>query len=575
MKKLLRYLADYKKECILGPLFKALEVVFELMVPLVVASMIDRGIGGGDRAHIIRMALLMALLAAVGLTSTLTAQFFAAKAAVGFAANLRHALMSHIQRLTFSDLDRIGSSELITHMTGDVNQVQTGVNLAIRLLTRSPIIVFGAMIMAFTVDFKSALVFAGVIPLLGGVVLTVMLVTIPMYRRVQGQLDTVTDSARDTLDGVRAIRAFRLESRETARFREKNSLLTAMQEKVGGIAALMNPATYVLINGAVILLIYIGAVRVNAGGLTQGSVIALYNYMSQILVELIKLANLIITLNKTAACADRIAAVLETGGEPDTASAPPEISPANAGSIRFSHVSFTYPDAAAPALSDISFSAERGEVIGVIGGTGSGKSTLVSLIPRFYEPTEGSIVIDGIPSPDYEKQALRARVGVVPQKAMLFHGTIRENLKWGNPAADDAALRQALETAQAADVVSAKEKGLDEPVTEGGRNFSGGQRQRLTIARALVKRPAFLILDDSASALDYATDLKLRQALRILPDAPTVFIVSQRTASIQHADRILVLEDGRLAGIGRHDELLESCPVYREIYDSQFPKEVR
>ena len=575
MKKLLRYLADYKKECILGPLFKALEVVFELMVPLVVASMIDRGIGGGDRAHIIRMALLMALLAAVGLTSTLTAQFFAAKAAVGFAANLRHALMSHIQRLTFSDLDRIGSSELITHMTGDVNQVQTGVNLAIRLLTRSPIIVFGAMIMAFTVDFKSALVFAGVIPLLGGVVLTVMLVTIPMYRRVQGQLDTVTDSARDTLDGVRAIRAFRLESRETARFREKNSLLTAMQEKVGGIAALMNPATYVLINGAVILLIYIGAVRVNAGGLTQGSVIALYNYMSQILVELIKLANLIITLNKTAACADRIAAVLETGGEPDTASAPPEISPANAGSIRFSHVSFTYPDAAAPALSDISFSAERGEVIGVIGGTGSGKSTLVSLIPRFYEPTEGSIVIDGIPSPDYEKQALRARVGVVPQKAMLFHGTIRENLKWGNPAADDAALQQALETAQAADVVSAKEKGLDEPVTEGGRNFSGGQRQRLTIARALVKRPAFLILDDSASALDYATDLKLRQALRMLPDAPTVFIVSQRTASIQHADRILVLEDGRLAGIGRHDELLESCPVYREIYDSQFPKEVR
>ena len=574
MKKLLRYLADYKKECILGPLFKALEVVFELMVPLVVASMIDRGIGGGDRSHIIRMALLMVLLAAVGLTSTLTAQFFAAKAAVGFAAKLRHALMAHIQRLSYSDLDRIGTSELITRMTSDVNQVQTGVNLAIRLLTRSPIIVFGAMIMAFTVDFKSALVFAGVIPLLAAVVLTVMLVTIPMYRKVQGQLDTVTDSTRDTLDGVRAIRAFRLESRETARFREKNSLLTGMQERVGGIAALMNPATYVLINGAVILLIYIGAVRVNAGGLTQGAVIALYNYMSQILVELIKLANLIITLNKTAACADRIAAVLDTGGEPDTASAAPEIPAEQAGSVTFEHVSFTYPDAAAPALSDISFTAGRGEVIGVIGGTGSGKSTLVSLIPRFYEPTEGRIVIDGIPSAEYEKQALRARVGVVPQKALLLHGTIRENLMWGDPDADEAVLVAALETAQAADVVRAKAQGLDEPVAESGRNFSGGQRQRLTIARALVKHPAFLILDDSASALDYATDLKLRHALRALPDSPTVFIVSQRTASIQHADRILVLEDGHLAGTGTHDELLESCPVYREIYASQFPKEV-
>ena len=574
MKKLLRYLADYKKECLLGPLFKVLEVIFELRVPLAVASMIDRGIGGGDRAHIIRMALLMVLLAAVGLTSTLIAQFFAAKAAAGFAANLRHALMAHIQRLHYADLDRIGTSELITRMTGDVSQVQTGVNLAIRLLTRSPVIVFGAMIMAFTVDFKSALVFAGVIPVLAAVVLTVMLVTIPMYRKVQGQLDTVTDTTRDTLDGVRAIRAFRMESRETAKFREKNSLLTAMQEKVGGIAALMNPATYVLINGAVILLIFIGAVRVNAGVLTQGAVIALYNYMSQILVELIKLANLIITLNKTAACADRIASVLETGGEPDTASAAPEISPEQAGSVTFAHVSFTYPDAAAPALSDISFTANRGEVIGVIGGTGSGKSTLVNLIPRFYEPTEGSIVIDGIPSADYEKQALRARVGVVPQKALLFHGTVRENLLWGDPDADEACLQAALETAQAADVVRAKAHGLDEPVAESGRNFSGGQRQRLTIARALVKHPAFLILDDSASALDYATDLRLRQALRALPDSPTVFIVSQRTASIQHADRILVLEDGHLAGTGTHDELLESCPVYREIYASQFPKEV-
>ncbi|MBQ3940053.1 MAG: ABC transporter ATP-binding protein [Oscillospiraceae bacterium] len=574
MKKLLRYLADYKKECLLGPLFKVLEVIFELLVPLAVASMIDRGIGGGDRGHIIRMALLLALLAAVGLTSTLIAQFFAAKAAVGFAAKLRHALMAHIQRMTYSDLDRAGTSELITRMTSDVSQVQNGVNLAIRLLTRSPIIVFGAMIMAFTVDGKSALVFACVIPALAAVVLTVMLVTIPMYRKVQGQLDTVTDATRDTLDGVRAIRAFRLESREIARFREKNSLLTAMQEKVGSIAALMNPATYVLLNGAVIVLLHVGALRVNAGGLTQGAVIALYNYMSQILVELIKLANLIITLNKTAACGDRIAAVLETGGEPEPAGQKTALPSGQTGSIVFEGVSFTYPDAAAPALTDISFAAERGEVIGIIGGTGSGKSTLVSLIPRFYEPTEGRILIGGIPAAEYDKQALRARIGVVPQKALLFHGTIRENLLWGNPAADDSVLQAALETAQAADIVAAKEKGLDEPVAEGGRNFSGGQRQRLTIARALVRRPDILILDDSASALDYATDLRLRQALRALPDRPTVFIVSQRTASIQHADRILVLEDGHTAGIGTHETLLQTCPVYREIYASQFPKEV-
>lgn len=575
MKKLLCYLRDYKKECLLGPLFKALEVIFELLVPLAVASMIDRGIGGGDRGHIIRMALLMVLLAAVGLTSTLTAQFFAAKAAAGFAANLRHALMARIQKMTYSELDRAGISGLITRMTGDVTQVQTGVNLAIRLLTRSPIIVFGAMIMAFTVDFKSALVFACVIPLLAAVVLTVMLVTIPMYRRVQGQLDTVTDAARDTLDGVRAIRAFRLESHETGRFREKNSLLTAMQEKVGGIAALMNPATYVLLNGAVAVLLGVGALRVDAGRLTQGAVIALYNYMSQILVELIKFANLIITLNKTAASADRIAAVLGTGGEPDSAAGTPDIVPERAGSVVFERVGFTYPDAAAPALSDISFTAKRGEVIGIIGGTGSGKTTLVSLIPRFYEPTQGRILIDGIPSAEYEKKALRARIGVVPQKALLFRGTVRDNLLWGNPAADDSVLQRALETAQAAEIVRAKEKGLDEPVGEGGRNFSGGQRQRLTIARALMRQPAFLILDDSASALDYATDLRLRQALRALPDRPTVFIVSQRTASIQHADRILVLEDGHTAGIGTHEELLETCPVYREIYASQFPKEVR
>ncbi|MBQ5339770.1 MAG: ABC transporter ATP-binding protein [Oscillospiraceae bacterium] len=573
MKKLLRYLADYKKECILGPLFKMLEATFELFVPLVVKSMIDKGIGNHDTGHIIRMCLLMALLAAIGLTNTIFAQYFAAKAATGFSAKLRHALMAHIQRMTYTDLDTLGTSSLITRMTSDINQLQTGVNLTIRLLLRSPFIVFGAMIMAFTVDVKAALVFVAAIPLLSVVVFGIMLLTIPMYKKVQEQLDTVTETTRENLTGVRVIRAFRNEDAEAKEFRRENEMLVAMQKSVGKVSALMNPVTYVIVNLAIVALIYTGALRVNSGMLTQGAVIALYNYMSQILVELIKLANLIISLTKAAACGNRVQAVLESGTLIPADSAEPEIPDADRGTIAFQHVTFTYENAAEPSLSDISFTASRGDVIGIIGGTGSGKSTLVNLIPRFYEPTEGSITIDGIPSSEFPHQALRKRIGTVPQKAVLFHGTIRQNLQWGCADASDAELETALTDAQAMDVVRAKANGLDEMITEGGHNFSGGQRQRLTIARALVRRPEFLILDDSASALDYATDAALRKSLRELPDRPTVFIVSQRTASIQHADKILVLDDGQLAGIGTHDELLQSCAVYQEIHASQFPKE--
>ncbi len=573
MKKLLRYLADYKKECILGPLFKMLEATFELFVPLVVKSMIDKGIANGDTGYILRMCLLMALLAAIGLTNTIFAQYFAAKAATGFSAKLRHALMAHIQRMTYTDLDTLGTSSLITRMTSDINQLQTGVNLTIRLLLRSPFIVFGAMIMAFTVDVKAALVFVVAIPLLSVVVFGIMLLTIPMYKKVQEQLDTVTETTRENLTGVRVIRAFRNEGAETVEFREENRMLVAMQKSVGKLSALMNPLTYVIVNLAVVALIYVGALRVDAGVLTQGAVIALYNYMSQILVELIKFANFIISVTKAVACGNRIEAVLESGTLIPADDSEPQIPDANRGRITFDHVTFTYENAAEPSLSDISFTAERGDVIGIIGGTGSGKSTLVNLIPRFYEPTEGSITIDGIPSGEFPHHALRRRIGTVPQKAVLFHGTIRQNLQWGNQNATDEELESALKAAQALDVVRSKTDGLDEMITEGGHNFSGGQRQRLTIARALVRRPEFLILDDSASALDYATDAALRQSLKELPDRPTVFIVSQRTASIQHADRILVLEDGQLAGIGTHAELLESCAVYQEIYASQFPKE--
>ncbi|MBQ8920814.1 MAG: ABC transporter ATP-binding protein [Oscillospiraceae bacterium] len=572
MKKLLRFLAPYKKECILGPLFKMLEATFELFVPLVVASMIDRGIANGDRSHIIRMCLLLAGLAAIGLTNTLFAQHFAAKAATGFSARVRHALMDRIQHMTYTDLDTLGTSSLITRMTSDVNQLQNGVNLTLRLLLRSPFIVVGAMIMAFTVDIKGALVFTVAIPLLSVVVFGIMLLTIPMYRRVQERLDAVTDTTRESLTGVRVIRAFRNEQAETDKFREENSLLVRMQQKVGSISALMNPLTYVLVNGAIIALIAVGAVRVHTGVLTQGAVIALYNYMSQILVELIKFANFIINITKAVACGNRVQAVLESGTPVPDGEAAPQIDESARGTLTFSHVSFAYAGAAEPSLHDISFTAKRGAVIGIIGGTGSGKSTLVNLIPRFYEPTSGSITVDGISSQDFPREALRARIGIVPQKAVLFHGTIRQNLLWGRADASEEALTAALETAQATDIVRAKKDGLDEMLTESGHNLSGGQRQRLTIARALVRQPEFLILDDSTSALDYATDAALRKALRNLPQNPTVFLVSQRTASIRHADLILVLEDGHLAGSGTHESLLRDCAVYREIHASQTQK---
>ncbi len=574
MKKLLRYLKGYKKECILGPLFKMLEATFELFVPLVVASIIDVGIAEGDKSYIIKMCLLMAALGAIGLTNTLFAQYFAAKAAVGFSAKLRHALLSHIQKLSYTDMDKLGTSTMITRMTSDINQVQTGTNLAIRLLLRSPFIVFGAMIMAFTVDVKSALVFAAAIPVLSIIVFGIMLISIPLYRKVQNRLDRVMGTTRENLSGVRVIRAFRKEDSETQIFEENNQALTVMQKNVGRISALMNPLTYAVINLAVIALIWTGALRVEAGLLTQGAVVALYNYMSQILVELIKLANLIITLTKTVACGNRIQSILET--EPSQVFADPEksVSVPEPGCVVFDHVSLTYENAGAPSLSEISFTAKKGDVIGIIGGTGSGKTSLVNLIPRFYDATEGTIRIGGTDIMQYPQEQLRSRIGIVPQKAVLFKGTIRKNLQWGKEDATDEELNEALKAAQALDVVASKEKGLDEMITEGGKNLSGGQRQRLTIARALVRKPEILILDDSASALDFATDAALRKALRDLPDHPTVFIVSQRTASIRFADTILVLEDGHLVGTGTHEELLKSCTVYQEIYDSQFSKEV-
>lgn len=571
MKRLLCYLRDYRKEAICAPIFKILEASFELCIPLVVAAMIDKGIPSGDRGYLLKMCGLMVLLGAVGLCSTLIAQFFAAKAATGFSAKLRHAMMSHIQKLSYTDLDTIGTSTLVTRMTSDVGQVQNGVNLALRLFLRSPFIVFGAMIMAFTVDVKCALVFAALIPALSVVVFGIMLLTMPLYRNVQNQLDTVTDITRENLTGYRVLRAFRKEQSEISRFSEQNRILTAMQNKVGSISALMNPLTYVLVNGAVIVLLYCGAVRVDGGVLSQGQVIALYNYLSQILVELIKLANLLITLTKTAACANRIADMLETGGEEENTAEMPAVS--EQGTVVFDHVSLTYQGAGDASLTDISFTAKQGEVIGIIGGTGAGKTSLVNLIPRFYEPTAGSIRIDGIDSKEFPKAALREKIGVVPQRAVLFQGTIRENLLWGNTDADETVLAEALETAQAAEVVASKPLGLDEPISEQGGNFSGGQRQRLTIARALVRKPEILILDDSASALDYATDAALRQALRSLPEQPTVFLVSQRTASIRFADQILVLEDGTLADSGTHEELLARCPIYQEIHYSQFQKE--
>lgn len=570
MTKLLVYLKDYKKESVLGPLFKLLEASFELIVPLVVASMIDVGIANRDRGYILKMCLIMAALGLIGLTCSVTAQFFAAKAAVGFATKLRHGLFEHIQKLSFSQMDREGTSTLITRITSDINQVQSGVNLVLRLFLRSPFIVFGAMIMAFTVDVKAALIFVVVIPILSVIVFGIMLISIPLYKKVQGALDRVLGITRENLTGVRVIRTFGQEEAEVAKFDGETDALRHIQMVAARISALMNPLTYVVINGGLIALIYVGAVRVEAGILTQGQVVALVNYMSQILVELVKLANLIITVTKAVACGNRIQSILEepAGMEEKDSRGDEKLT----GCVEFDHVSMRYYEGGEEALTDIHFKAVKGQTIGVIGGTGSGKSSLVNLIPRFYDAEKGSVKVDGVDVKEYDLTALRDKIGVVMQKAVLFHGTIRENLKWGNENASDEELWEALRTAQAEEFVLQKKNQLDEMIEQEGRNLSGGQRQRLSIARALVKKPEILILDDSASALDYATDAALRKSLKEMPGETTVFIVSQRASSLMHADTIIVLDDGNVAGMGTHEELLKNCEVYQEIYYSQFER---
>ena len=574
MNKMLDYLNGYKRECVLAPLFKMLEASFDLFVPLVMADIVNVGIAAHDFHYILMRCGILLLLAIIGLACSLTAQYFSAKASVGYSTALRHALFAHIQTLSFTEMDTLGTSTLITRMTSDLNQVQSGLNLFLRLFLRSPFVVFGAMIMAFTVNVRAALIFVVAIPLLSVVVFGVMVVTRPLYKTVQTRLDRVLGLTRENLTGARVVRAFDKEQTEVNRFEDANALLTKMQLHVGHISALMNPLTYVIINLAIVALLYVGSVQINVGGMASGDVIALVNYMNQILVELVKLANLIVQVSKALACAGRVQAVLDT--KPGM-QFPQEVSgevPAEKqnDAVRFDHVGLTYAGAGAPSLTDISFTAEKGQTIGVIGGTGSGKSSLVSLIPRFYDATEGSVEIFGHPVQNYPREELRGKVSVVMQKAQLFGGTIRSNLLWGNQNASDADLWAALETAQAAEFVHSKPLGLDEPVEQGGRNLSGGQKQRLTIARALVNKPEILILDDSASALDYATDAALRKALAALPGSMTVFIVSQRAASLQHADQILVLDDGHLVGLGTHAELLASCPVYEEIYASQFKK---
>ena len=570
MKKLLKYMKTYTLESVLGPLFKLLEASFELFVPLVMAAIIDTGIAQGDTGYILRMCGVLAALAVIGLVCSITAQYFAARASVGFATRIRSACFAHIQSLSFAQQDRLGVSTLITRMTSDINQVQSGVNLALRLLLRSPFVVFGAMVMAFTIDVKAALVFVVTIPLLSVVVFGLMLWSIPMYKKVQKRLDGVLSLTRESLTGVRVVRAFCQEKDIEQDFVEKNDALTALQKLVGKVTGLMNPVTYAIINLGIVALIWVGALRVDAGILTQGQVVALYNYMSQILVELVKLASLIISITKAMACASRVSAVMDV--QPDMHGGDRTPDAGGREAVRFDNVTLNYSGSGAPELHGVSFTALRGQTIGVIGGTGAGKSTLVGLIPRFYDATEGRVTVDGTDVRDFPLQELRRRVGVVPQKAVLFKGTIRENMKWGDPDATDEQIWAALEAAQARDVVESKEDGLDALIAQGGRNLSGGQRQRLTIARALVKQPEILILDDSASALDYATDLKLRQALKKLPGSPTVFIVSQRTSSIAHADCILVLDEGAVVGMGTHEQLLESCPVYQEIYYSQYEK---
>lgn len=577
MKRLMMYLKDYKKESILAPLFKLLEAFFELLVPLVMANIIDYGISNRNMGYIGKMGLLLLLLGVVGLASSITAQFFAAKAAVGFSTQLRQALFDHIEDLSFTDIDKAGTSTMITRMTSDVNQVQSGINMTLRLFLRSPIIVFGAMIMAFTIDVKCALIFVVAIPLLSVVVFGIILSTIPMYKKVQSKLDQVLGITRENLTGVRVIRAFHQEAKEADRFRENNEALSAMQIFVGKISACMNPVTYIIVNGAIIALIYTGAVQVNIGNLSQGEVVAIINYMNQILVELVKLANLIVTMTKALACADRVASVFDIGADAAYVGAQDqELADKvdqKAPFLDFKHVSLTYQGAGAPALQDMNFTVNRGDTVGIIGGTGSGKTSLVNLIPGFYPVTEGEILLEGRDIRTMSDEELRGRIGVVPQKAVLFKGTIRSNLQWGKPDATEEEMWKALELAQASEVVDGKPGKLDATVAQNGKNFSGGQRQRLTIARALVRNPEILILDDSASALDYATDAKLRAAIRTLEDKTTTFIVSQRASTIRHADKIIVLDDGEIAGMGTHDELLKDCTVYQEIYYSQYPEQ--
>lgn len=602
MKKLLIYLKDYKKETVLAPLFKMLEATFELFVPLVMAAVIDQGIGGGNVSYVLRMGGVLILLGMIGLVCSITAQYFAAKAAVGFSTKLKHALFSHIQGLSFTEIDTLGTATMITRMTSDVNQVQNGVNMVLRLFLRSPFIVFGAMIMAFTIDVKAAFIFVVTIPLLSVVVFGIMMWTMPLYRKVQAGLDSVLGATRENLTGARVIRAFNKEQEEIDAFETKNSALAHMQLFVGKISALTNPVTYIIINAATIVLLYTGAVRVDEGTITQGQVVALVNYMSQILVELVKLANLIITITKALACANRIQSVFEiessmaweqklsgtamnagmelsgerlAAGQETDRSGHDEaagIAQESCDQIVFDHVCLTYAGAGAESLTDIDFRVKKGQTVGIIGGTGSGKSSLVNMIPRFYDATKGQIVINGKDVREYGMEELREMIGVVPQKAVLFQGTIRENMQWGKNNATDAEIWQAVETAQAKEFVEKKDGKLDAVIAQAGRNLSGGQRQRLTIARALVGKPQILILDDSASALDYATDASLRQAIRNMEGDMTVFIVSQRASSIQHADQIIVLDDGEMAAIGTHAELLASCEVYQEIYYSQYPK---
>lgn len=569
MKKLLVYLKGYEKETVLAPLFKMLEALFELFVPLVMAAVIDVGIGGHDRGYVIRMCLVLIALGVIGLACSITAQYFAAKAATGFSTVLRRELFAHIQSLSYTEMDNLGTSTLITRMTSDINQVQSGVNLVLRLFLRSPFIVFGAMVMAFTVDVKAAMIFVVAIPMLSVVVFGIMIWTMPLYRRVQGALDKVLGLTRENLTGVRVIRAFCLEEQEQTHFREKNERLTDMQKFVGKISGLMNPLTYIIVNGAVVVLLYTGAIRVDQGIITTGAVVALVNYMNQILVELVKLANLIINITKSVACGNRIQSVLEIPSSMKNGS---DTNLARADEVVFDHVGLTYAQAGTESLTDIDFSAKAGQTIGIIGGTGSGKSSLVNLIPRFYDATAGAVKINGKNVKDFDLETLREMVGIVPQKAVLFKGTIEDNLRWGKKDATEEELWEALETAQAAEFVRERADGLQAKIDQGGKNLSGGQRQRLTIARALVGHPGILILDDSASALDFATDAALRKALREMKGNPIVFIVSQRTSSIRHADQIIVLDDGMVAGIGTHQELLENCPVYQEIHYSQFDR---